>query len=99
MVEIISGWSYTMDDNQYILYHTYQREKLDFKTRKPIGELVEKKDEVGYFTSLEGMLNRLTELICKEKIEAGEIKTIKGHIAELRRLRAELGKMCDYEGK
>jgi len=94
MVEIISGWSYTMDDNQYILYHTYQREKLDFKTRKGTGEMVEKREEVGYFTTVTAMLRRLAEILMREKMADGQIRTIRNYIDELERVEKNLREMC-----
>lgn len=93
MIEIISGWSYKIDDDQYILIHTYKHEKQDFKTRKPTGEFVDRTEEVGYFISLTKMLERLASILCKEKADAGEIRTIKEHIAELRKMREELRKL------
>ena len=60
---------------------------------------VEKIEEVGYFRHLAPMLDRLAYLLCKEKIDAGEIKTLKEHVAELRKLRIDLEKICDFGGK
>ena len=91
MVEIIDGWYFKMDEFQYVLVHEYQKAKGVFgKVGVGSGEFVERTEEVGYFMSLAGMLKRLSEILCKEKADAGEIKTIREHIAELRRLWAEL---------
>ena len=63
---IADGWSFEIDENQYILVHTYMREKQDFKTRKPTGEVVEKREEVGYFKTVTAMLRRLAEILVRE---------------------------------
>ena len=91
MIKITDDWYYKIEDDQYILVHKYKKEKGVFgKVGVGSGEFVEKTEEVGYFMSLSGMLKRLSEILCKEKADVGEIKTIREHIAELRRLWAEL---------
>lgn len=98
-IKIMDGWSYAVDDQQYILIHEFEYEKRDFKTRQFTGEVGSKREEAGYFRSLDGMLGRLTEILCEEKADAGEIKTIREHIAELRKIHAELKEICDFAGK
>lgn len=94
MVSIIDGWSFDVDDHQYILIHSYTREKLDFKTKQGTGEMVEKREEVGYFMTVAAMLRRLAEILAREKIVDGQIKTIRNFIDELERIEENLRKMC-----
>lgn len=94
MVSIIDGWSFDVDDHQYILIHSYTREKLDFKTKQGTGEMVEKREEVGYFMTVTAMLRRLAEILAREKIADGQIKTIRNYIDELERVEENLRKMC-----
>ena len=97
MVSIIDGWSFDVDDHQYILIHSYTREKLDFKTKQGTGELVEKREEVGYFMTVTEMLRRLAEILVREKMADGQIKTIRDYIDELKKVEENLRKMCkDY---
>ena len=96
MIKITDDWYYKIEDDQYILVHKYKKEKGVFgKVGVGSGEFVEKTEEVGYFMSLGSMLKRLSEILCKEKADAGEIKTIREHIAELRRLWAELQEIVE----
>jgi hypothetical protein len=94
MIDIIDGWSFMVDENQYILVHTFMREKQDFKTRKPTGEMVEKREEVGYFKTVEGMLRRLAEILIRDKVGEGQIETIKDYVAELDRINKRLHEAC-----
>lgn len=94
MVSIIDGWSFDVDDHQYILIHSYTREKLDFKTKQGTGEMVEKREEVGYFMTVTAMLRRLAEILAREKIADGQIKTIRNYINELEKVEENLRKMC-----
>lgn len=97
MVSIIDGWSFDLDNHQYILIHSYTREKLDFKTKQGTGEMVEKREEVGYFTTVTAMLRRLAEILVREKMADGQIKTIRDYIDELEKVEENLRKMCkDY---
>ena len=93
-VIIMDGWSFTADENQYILVHTYMREKQDFKTRKPTGEMVEKREEVGYFKTVTGMLRRLAEILVREKMCDGQIQTVRDYIDELERIEKKLHELC-----
>lgn len=97
MVSIIDSWSFDVDDHQYILIHSYTREKLDFKTKQGTGEMVEKREEVGYFTTVTAMLRRLAEILVREKMVDGQIKTIRNYIDELEKVEENLREMCgDY---
>ena len=91
---IMDGWSFTADENQYILVHTYMKPKVDFKTRKPTGEMVERREEVGYFKTVAGMLRRLAEILVREKISDGQITTIREYIAELDKIEKRLSEVC-----
>lgn len=94
MVQIIDGWSFDSDDNQYILVHTFMKPKVDFKTRKPTGEMVEKREEVGYFKTVTAMLRRLAEILTREKVADGQIQTVRDYINELERIEKKLHELC-----
>ena len=93
-VIIMDGWSFTADENQYVLVHTFMREKQDFKTRKGTGEMVEKREEVGYFKTVTAMLRRLAEILAREKVADGQIQTVRDYIDELEQIEKKLHKMC-----
>lgn len=93
-ITITDGWSFEIDKNQYILVHTFMREKQDFKTRRGTGEMVEKREEVGYFQTVTAMLRRLAEILVKEKIADGQIQTVRDYIDELERIEKKLHEMC-----
>lgn len=95
MVKILDDWYFKIDEFQYVLVHKYEKAKGVFgKVGVDSGEYVEKIEEIGYFMSVAFMLERLAYILCKEKADAGEIKTIKEYIAELREMRAELREIC-----
>ena len=93
-ITITDGWSFVADENQYILVHTFMKPKVDFKTRKPTGEMVEKREEVGYFKKVTAMLRRLAEILVKEKVADGQIQTVRDYIDELERIEKRLREVC-----
>lgn len=95
MVEIIKDWYFEADDKQYILIHQYEKEKGVFgKKGESSGETVVKREEIGYFQTVTGMLRRLAEILAKEKVADGQIKTVRDYIDELERIEKKLREMC-----
>lgn len=95
MIKIIDGWYFKIDEFQYVLVHEYQKAKGVFgKVGVDSGEMVTKQDEVGYFRTVAAMLRRLAEFLVREKIDAGEITTIREYIDELERIEKRLQEVC-----
>lgn len=95
MVEIIKDWYFETDDKQYILIHQYEKEKGVFgKKGESSGETVVKREEIGYFQTVTGMLRRLAEILAKEKVTDGQIQTVRDYIGELERIEKKLHEMC-----
>lgn len=95
MVKILDDWYFETDDKQYILIHQYEKEKGVFgKKGESSGETVVKREEVGYFTTVEGMLRRLAEILIRDKVGEGQIQTIRDYISELERIEKKLHEMC-----
>lgn len=63
---------------------------------KPTGEMAEKSEDVGYFATVVGMLRKLAEILVKEKVADGQIKTIRDYIDELERIEEKLQEMCKW---
>lgn len=95
MVEILDGWYFKIDEFQYVLVHKYEKAKGVFgKVGVDSGEVVTKQDEVGYFKTVTAMLRRLAEILVREKMADGQIKTIRDYISELERIEKKLHEMC-----
>lgn len=95
MVRILDDWYFETDDKQYILIHRYEKEKGVFgKKGESSGETVVKREEIGYFQTVAGMLRRLAEILAKEKVADGQIQTVRDYIDELERIEKKLREMC-----
>ena len=95
MIKILDGWYFKIDEFQYVLVHEYQKAKGVFgKVGVDTGEMVTKQEEVGYFSTVTAMLRRLAEFLVREKIDAGEIATIREYIDEMERIEKRLHEVC-----
>lgn len=90
MIHIIDKYYYEIDDSQYILYECGRREKIDIKTKKGTGEMKEYQDCLGYFTSLESMLNKLIKSWGNDKSRRNNIASISEHIRILSDIRKDV---------
>lgn len=90
MIKIIDGWYYEVDEFNYSLIHKYEREKGVFGTNEKTGEMKTVKEYIGHFRSMADMLIKLTRILAREKIAAGEIATIEEHIQALRTIKEQL---------
>lgn len=94
MIFITDDFFYEIEENQYVLIRKYTKPKGVFgKVGVETGETIEKVEEVGYFTTLEFMLRRLSRILVKRKYDAGEINTLREHINSLAEMRKSLRKM------
>lgn len=95
MVKIIDGWYFEADDKQYILIHLYEKEKGVFgKKGEGSGETVTKREEIAYFQTATAMLRRLAEILAREKVAEGQIKTIREYVTELKKINKMLYDAC-----
>lgn len=95
MIKIVDGWYFVPETNQYILIHEYEKAKGVFgKKGVDSGEMIVKHEEVGYFTSLQGMLRRLAQILVRDKVCNKEIKTIKEYISALESVESDLCEIC-----
>lgn len=90
LIHIIDGYYYEIDDGQYVLYECGTREKIDIKTKKPSGEMREFQDCLGYFSTLENMLNRLIKIYGNDKALNSNIATLSEHIDILQSIREDI---------
>lgn len=77
-VIISDSYYFTADDNQYILYEYGKREKIDIKTKKKTGEVVDYETVVGYYGTIEALINGCKNNALRRKVSEGEITTING---------------------
>lgn len=90
MVQIIDDWYFGTDGAQYILFKKYPEDKLNRKKRKGAGEVH------GYFTSLDKLLKRLIQILVKDQVNQGKIKTISEYIKALDELTFSLKEITEY---
>lgn len=81
MVKIAEGWYYEKIQYQYELFHVYDKDITNVRTKETRRGTVTESE--GYYTSLNAMLEKIARHTADDKILAGEITTIQEHIAEI----------------
>lgn len=75
-IRITNNFYFTADTDNYVLLECGQRKKIDIKTKKPTGEIVDYEDVLGYYSSLEALIRGCRKIIIREKIADDTLTTI-----------------------
>lgn len=75
-IKITDNFYFTADSDQYILIECGKREKIDRKTRKPTGEIMDYEDTIGYYSSIEALIRGCRKIMVREKVSDGSLDTI-----------------------
>lgn len=75
-IKIANNFYFTTDTDNYVLLECGQRKKIDIKTKKPTGEIVDYEDILGYYSSLEALIRGCRKIIIREKIADDTLTTI-----------------------
>lgn len=76
MIPLIDNYSFSCDENQYILYYQGTRNKIDIKTKKETGDVINYTETVGFYYDLKAMLKGCVRHYNMMNIRTGKITTI-----------------------
>ena len=83
MIPLVEDYYFSADENQYILYRCGKRNKIDIKTKKATGEIIDFTEAVGFYTTLSSMLKGCVRECNRRKIQNGEISNLKDCIKNI----------------
>ena len=83
MIPLVEDYYFSADENQYILYRCGKRNKIDIKTKKSTGEIIDFTDTVGFYTTIFSMLKGCVRECNRRKIQNGEISSMKDCIENM----------------
>lgn len=89
-IKIADNFYFTADSDQYILIECGKREKIDRKTRKLTGEIIEYEDTIGYYSSIEALVRGCRKIMVREKVSDGSLDTIDGIIGYMNKINDRL---------
>lgn len=89
-IKITDNFYFTADSDQYILIECGKREKIDRKTRKPTGEIIDYEDTIGYYSSIEALVRGCRKIMVREKLSDGSLDTIDGIIGYMNNINDRL---------
>lgn len=75
-IKIINNFYFTADTDNYILLECGQRKKIDIKTKKPTGEIIDYEDVLGYYSSFKTLIRGCRKIIVRKKIVDNTLTTI-----------------------
>ena len=83
MIPLVEDYYFSADENQYILYRCGKRDKIDIKTKKSTGEVIDFTETVGFYTTIFSMLKGCVRECNRRKIKNGEISNFKDCIKKI----------------
>lgn len=90
MIKIIEGYGFEHDSQQFILYRTGKREKLEFGTKNKTGQIVEYKELVGFYTNLATVCMAVLNLETKRAAESAGVDNLGDYLAIMERISQEI---------
>lgn len=77
MIKLTDKYYMTADSNQYILIEKGQRDKIDLKTKKPTGEIIDYEEQLCFCSTLSGLIKNCLIYAGREKAATDEFQSLK----------------------
>ena len=77
MIKLTDKYYMTADSNQYILIEKGQRDKIDLKTKKPTGEIIDYEEQLCFCFTLSGLIKNCLIYAGREKAATDEVQSLK----------------------
>ena len=86
MIKLTDKYYMTADSNEYILIEKGQRDKIDLKTKKPTGEIIDYEEQLCFCSTLSGLIKNCLIYAGREKAATDEFQSLKeliDHLSDL----------------
>ena len=77
MIKLADKYYMTADSNEYILIEKGQRDKIDLKTKKPTGEIIDYEEQLCFCSTLSGLIKNCLIYAGREKAATDEFQSLK----------------------
>ena len=77
MIKLTDKYYMTADSNEYILIKKGQRDKIDLKTKKPTGEIIDYEEQLCFCSTLSGLIKNCLIYAGREKAATDEFQSLK----------------------
>lgn len=96
MIKIIEGYAFEQDALQFTLYAVGTRQKASCFGRKAAeGEMVEFKETLGYFSSLQAMCEACLKHATRKAAENAHVENLGDYIAIMQQIHGEIKTFAD----
>ena len=86
MIKLTDKYYMTADSNEYILIEKGQRDKIDLKTKKPTGEIIDYEEQLCFCSTLSVLIKNCLIYAGREKAATDEFQSLKeliDHLSDL----------------
>ncbi len=93
MIPLVDGYYFSCDDYNYVLYLRGTRKKIDIKTKKPTGEMIEFTDVVGFYSDLLSLVKGCVRYCNRDKIRSGQLTTLQECVKDMNEMYSKIEKL------
>ena len=91
MIKIIDGYGFEQDDMQFTLYAIGKRQKAScFGRTAADGEMIEYKDTLGYYSSVQSMCEACLKHAVKARADRDQIDSIGEYVAAMKEIASDI---------
>lgn len=91
MIKIIDGYGFEQDDMQFTLYAVGKRQKTScFGRTAADGEMIEYKDTIGYYSSVQSMCEACLKHAVKARTDRDQIDSIGEYVAAMKEIASDI---------
>ncbi len=91
MIKIIDGYGFEQDDMQFTLYAVGKRQKTSCFGRTAVdGEMIEYKDTLGYYSSIQSMCEACLKHAVKARADRDQIDSIGEYVAAMKEIASDI---------
>lgn len=91
MIKIIDGYGFEQDDLQFTLYAFGTRQKAScFGRTAADGEMVEYKDTLGYYSSVQSMCESCLKHAVKARADRDQIDSISEYVSAMKEIASDI---------
>ena len=96
MIKIIDGYGFEHDDMNFVLYAVGTRQKTScFGRTAAEGEMVEYKDVLGYYSSLQALCEACLKIATRKGAESANVKNLGDYIEIMKQIASEIRSAVD----
>lgn len=96
-VQIVDNYYFRREGRNFVLYRTFVKNKIDFKTKKPTGDTCIARDCLGYYYNLTQCCQAAAKYAAADRAESSGITTLGEYIEIMKDIESTIEKLVGEE--